>query len=223
MTTMLSDVLDRGTAWTARREGFRLPAAGKTGTTNDYFDSWFVGYTPSLVTGVWIGYDQPKTIVGNGYAAELAVPLWGRFMAAATKTAKPERFPMPGTISTARICLLSGKLAGEGCRDVVSVSEEGEITRGSHEYTEYFVRGTEPTEYCELHNTIHALATTGSMTSAPVARPSTPATLSPTRPDAAARSAERGDAPDRDADAEADREEEQPQRRRGFWGRLFGR
>jgi penicillin-binding protein 1A len=226
MTTMLSDVLDRGTAWTARREGFRLPAAGKTGTTNDYFDSWFVGYTPSLVTGVWIGYDQPKTIVGNGYAAELAVPLWGRFMAAATRTAKPERFQTPRTITTARICLLSGKLAAEGCRDAVTVTDEGEIERVSHEYTEYFVEGTEPTEYCPLHGTVHALATSGTLTEAPVARPSTPATLSP-RPAAAAGAAERDDTSDRTADrdekADEDRQEEQPQRRRGFWGRLFGR
>jgi 1A family penicillin-binding protein len=230
MTTMLADVVDRGTAWTARREGFRLPAAGKTGTTNDYFDSWFVGYTPSLVAGVWIGYDQPRTIIGNGYAAELAVPLWGRFMAAATKTAKPERFQAPRTITTARICLLSGKLARDGCRDAVSVNEEGEITRQSHEYTEYFAEGTEPTEYCELHGTVHTVATTGVLTEAPVARPSTPATLSPTRPAAPAREAERDERADRSngdresaSGADREREEEQPQRRRGFWGRLFGR
>jgi membrane peptidoglycan carboxypeptidase len=63
-----------------RREGFTLPAAGKTGTTNDYRDAWFVGYTPKVVTGVWVGYDTPRTIISNGYAAELAVPIWARFM-----------------------------------------------------------------------------------------------------------------------------------------------
>ena len=58
-----SDVVNYGTAWKARRVGFMLPAAGKTGTTNDYVDAWFVGYTPKLVAGVWIGFDQPKTIL----------------------------------------------------------------------------------------------------------------------------------------------------------------
>jgi penicillin-binding protein 1A len=65
--------------------GFTLPAGGKTGTTNDYKDAWFIGFTPSIVTGVWVGYDQPRTIRREGYAAELAVPMWTRFMKAATK------------------------------------------------------------------------------------------------------------------------------------------
>jgi penicillin-binding protein 1A len=95
MTSMMSDVINGGTAWQARRVGFTLPAAGKTGTTNDYRDAWFVGFTPHLVTGVWIGYDMPRTIIANGYAGELAVPLWGRFMAAATRNDKPDRFTMP--------------------------------------------------------------------------------------------------------------------------------
>ncbi len=69
MSTMMADVINAGTATTARAAGFTLPAAGKTGTTNDYHDAWFVGFTPKLVTGVWVGYDQPKTIIGNGYAA----------------------------------------------------------------------------------------------------------------------------------------------------------
>ena len=84
MAEMLADVVNSGTAWPARREGFMLPAAGKTGTTNDYHDAWFVGFTPRLATGVWVGYDQPRTIIGRGYAAELAVPLWARFMKEAT-------------------------------------------------------------------------------------------------------------------------------------------
>ena len=75
LTSMLEDVVNAGTAAQARQLGFRLPAAGKTGTTNDYRDAWFVGYTPRLVTGVWVGYDEPRTIMRGGYAAELAVPL----------------------------------------------------------------------------------------------------------------------------------------------------
>ena len=85
MADMLRGVIDAGTGNGARRYGFRLPAGGKTGTTNDYKDAWFVGFTPSVVAGVWVGFDQPRTIRGGGYASELAVPLWGRFMAAATR------------------------------------------------------------------------------------------------------------------------------------------
>jgi 1A family penicillin-binding protein len=85
MADMLRGVIEGGTGWGVRQLGFMLPAGGKTGTTNDYRDAWFIGFTPSLVTGVWVGYDQPKTIRREGYAAELAVPMWARFMKAATK------------------------------------------------------------------------------------------------------------------------------------------
>ena len=85
MASMLADVINAGTAYRARQSGFTLPAAGKTGTTNDYVDAWFVGFTPKLVTGVWIGFDQPKTIIRNGYAGEIAVPLWASFMKVATR------------------------------------------------------------------------------------------------------------------------------------------
>ena len=95
MSNMMADVINAGTGAPARSVGFRLPAAGKTGTTNDYHDAWFVGFTPRLATGVWIGYDQPRTIIGGGYASVLAVPVWGRFMAAATRKDKPEWFSAP--------------------------------------------------------------------------------------------------------------------------------
>ena len=85
MASMLADVINAGTAYRARQTGFTLPAAGKTGTTNDYVDAWFVGFTPKLVTGVWVGFDQPKTIIRNGYAGEIAVPLWAGFMKVATQ------------------------------------------------------------------------------------------------------------------------------------------
>lgn len=89
MADMLRGVIDAGTGSAARRYGFTLPAGGKTGTTNDYKDAWFVGFTPSVAAGVWIGFDQPRTIRRGGYASELAVPLWGRFMKAATRGDKP--------------------------------------------------------------------------------------------------------------------------------------
>jgi penicillin-binding protein 1A len=89
MTSMLSDVVNFGTAYRARQEGFLRPAAGKTGTTNDYVDAWFVGFTPKVVTGVWIGFDKPQTIIARGFAGELAVPMWARFMKQATAQDKP--------------------------------------------------------------------------------------------------------------------------------------
>jgi penicillin-binding protein 2D len=95
MADMLRGVIDAGTGYGARQSGFSLPAGGKTGTTNDYKDAWFIGFTPSLVSGVWVGYDQPRTIRREGYAAELAVPMWSRFMKAATKGDEPKWIPRP--------------------------------------------------------------------------------------------------------------------------------
>jgi membrane peptidoglycan carboxypeptidase len=85
MADMLADVIDFGTGSGARRLGFDLPAGGKTGTTNDYRDAWFIGFTPTLVAGVWVGYDQPRMIRPRGYASDLAVPLWTQFMKSATR------------------------------------------------------------------------------------------------------------------------------------------
>src|SRR5438045_8047906 len=89
MTSQLMEqVLTTGTAASAKSLGFRLPAAGKTGTTNDYKDAWFVGYTSQLTCGVWVGFDQPTTIVPRGYGAALALPVWTQVM-----TKAPQRDP----------------------------------------------------------------------------------------------------------------------------------
>ena len=71
MSSMLSDVISGGTATAARSAGFRLPAAGKTGTTDDYSDAWFVGYTPHLITGVWFGFDTSFNVGAADAAARL--------------------------------------------------------------------------------------------------------------------------------------------------------
>src|SRR3954464_4308662 len=68
MSNMMADVINAGTGARARQIGFKLRAAGKTGTTNDFKDAWFIGYTPKLVTGVWVGFDEPRTILPNGFA-----------------------------------------------------------------------------------------------------------------------------------------------------------
>jgi penicillin-binding protein 1A len=100
MADMLRGVIDGGTGYGVRQMGFTLPAGGKTGTTNDYKDAWFIGFTPNLVTGVWVGYDQPQTIRRHGYAAELAVPLWTRFMKVATKGQKANWIVRPRGANT---------------------------------------------------------------------------------------------------------------------------
>jgi 1A family penicillin-binding protein len=151
MSTMLADVVDAGTANRARTMGFRLPAAGKTGTTNDFVDAWFVGFTPHLVAGVWVGYDTPRTIVKNGFAGHLAVPIWATFMKAATKDDEPVWFDTPRNVVGVEVCRLSGHLPGEGCRHAASISPTGEVTYKSMVYTDYFVRGSEPRQTCTAH------------------------------------------------------------------------
>jgi 1A family penicillin-binding protein len=153
MTSMMADVINAGTGADARRLGFTLPAAGKTGTTNDFHDAWFVGFTPKLATGVWVGFDRPRTILPNGFAATIAVPVWSAFMKAATRNDKPEWLKLPPSVTTARVCSLSGKLASDGCQDAEVVARDGSIERRSLVYTEYFASGTQPTEFCEMHPT----------------------------------------------------------------------
>ena len=94
---LMQEVLTQGTAASARSLGFKLPAAGKTGTTNDYKDAWFIGYTSTLTCGVWVGFDQPTTIIPHGYGAALALPVWTQVMnkAAQHYPAEPLQPTMP--------------------------------------------------------------------------------------------------------------------------------
>jgi 1A family penicillin-binding protein len=163
MSNMLADVINAGTGARARSLGFTLPAAGKTGTTNDFHDAWFVGFTPRLAAGVWVGFDQPKTILPNGFAADVAVPIWAAFMKAATKGAKPEWMAPPRGITTASVCRLSGQLATSECEHVDVVDKNGQIENRSLVYTEYFLTGTEPHESCELHQPNSILSTIASI------------------------------------------------------------
>ena len=173
MTSMLTDVLNGGTGWQARRFGFTRPAAGKTGTTNGYRDAWFIGYTPRLATGVWIGYDYPRTIAARGYAATVAVPLWGRFMTIATRNEKLTPFQPPRSVTSVAICRISGKRATEACRHDFVFDSAGYPTERSNVYTEYFVRGTEPVEYCDVHVRPY-VAWPGATVAAPVPQLPTP-------------------------------------------------
>jgi penicillin-binding protein 1A len=113
---LMEEVLTRGTAASARSLGFKLPAAGKTGTTNDYKDAWFMGYTSTLTCGVWVGFDQPVTIIPHGYGAALALPVWTQLMnkAAQHYPAEPLQPTMP--IQHAMVCSISNHLATTGCQ-----------------------------------------------------------------------------------------------------------
>jgi penicillin-binding protein 1A len=115
---ILSKVMDEGTGRGARNAGYKAPAYGKTGTTNDYVDAWFVGYTDKLTTGVWVGLDQPKTIMNKGYGSTLALPIWTEVMKTAETCGFPgEKIaPPPGTVDTV-LCRECGLLQGRKTRN----------------------------------------------------------------------------------------------------------
>ncbi|MEY2497207.1 MAG: penicillin-binding protein [Verrucomicrobiota bacterium] len=112
---LMEEVLISGTAATAKSLGFKLPAAGKTGTTNDYKDAWFVGYTTALTCGVWVGFDQPKTIIPRGYGAALALPVWTQVMTKAAQRYPAQAFEPTMPQTHAAVCSISNHLATTGC------------------------------------------------------------------------------------------------------------
>jgi 1A family penicillin-binding protein len=225
MASMLADVVNAGTGYRARQAGFTAPAAGKTGTTNDYFDVWFIGFTPKVVTGVWVGFDQPRTIMKDGYAGEVAVPLWANVMKVATKGHKPEWFERPSNVVGVNVCRLSGHLPNAGCGHIEQIGRDGRIEQRSMIYTEYFVRGTQPRTACPLHPspsfvTVSAenapdITAEGGVPGAIAATTGVTTPVTPAARAAAAKVEERK--------VEKDEKAEPEERRRGFWGRLFGR
>ena len=222
MASMLADVINAGTAYRARQTGFTLPAAGKTGTTNDYVDAWFVGFTPHLVTGVWIGFDQPKTIIRNGYAGEIAVPLWASFMKVATRGDKPDWISRPASVIGANVCRISGKLPNGGCDRVEVVNRDGMVESRSMIYTEYFVKGTQPTTVCPLHEPgsfMDALAGVFGKDSGPPPVPIDSTGL----PSAPSTPASTSGSPAASAPPVAGGTVEEPApKKKGFWSRIFG-
>jgi penicillin-binding protein 1B len=131
VTSLLQGAIDRGTAASARRLGLARSAAGKTGTSNDLRDAWFVGYTPDLVAGVWVGVDSGASL--RLTAAQAALPLWTSFIEQASAGHPPRTFAPPPGIVTAKIDPMSGLRVGRGCSGGVD---------------EIFIQGTEPTESC---------------------------------------------------------------------------
>jgi penicillin-binding protein 1A len=212
MSSMLADVINAGTGATARRAGFTLPAAGKTGTTNDFNDAWFVGYTPHLVAGVWVGFDQPHTILPRGFAADLAVPMWAKFMKTATKDDKPDWILPPRGVTSASVCRMSGKLATDGCQDVEVIDANEHVEHRSMVYTEYFADGTEPTTYCDLHPTRGILSKVA--TAIGIEEKPAPVHTDDVSP-APATAATSGS-------VEPPPPAPQDKKKRGFWSKLFG-
>ena len=136
MVTMLQDVVDRGTGSAARRYGVRGAIGGKTGTTNDYHDAWFVGFSSSVVAGVWVGFDQPERIRDAGSGARVALPIWSDFMRRVSRRLPSAPFTPPGQMRTEELCTLSYLHTVEGCPT----------------YVEYFKDGDDiPTRLCTIH------------------------------------------------------------------------
>jgi penicillin-binding protein 1B len=134
VTNMMRSVLNEGTGAAARAAGFSLDAAGKSGTTNDLRDAWFVGFTPELLTVVWVGFDdnQPVGLTGS----QAALPIWTDFMKAATAGRPSREFDVPEGVTFVEIDRDNGKLAAPTC---------------PRKFTESFLVGTEPVELCDVH------------------------------------------------------------------------
>jgi penicillin-binding protein 1A len=136
MTSMLRGVIDAGTGTVIREMGIDGPVAGKTGTTNDGADTWFVGYTPVLVAGFWFGYDTPRSLGRSASGARMAAPAWARFYRDGWRERGPT-WVAPDGLVAANIDPETGGLASEWCPT-------------SHR--EWFRVGTEPHERCGHHD-----------------------------------------------------------------------
>jgi penicillin-binding protein 1A len=136
MVSMLQDVVSRGTGASVRNYGVRGAIAGKTGTTNDYRDAWFVGFNSSVVVGVWVGFDQPQKIREGGSGARLALPIWADFMRRTARRLPSAPFQVPGGLEGHELCRISYLQPLDGCP----------------KYTEYFKDGDEvPSQLCPIH------------------------------------------------------------------------
>ena len=136
MTSMLRDVVERGTGAPARAWGVRGPVAGKTGTTDGYHDAWFVGFSTKVVAAVWVGFDQPAPIGRDAYGARVALPIWAEFMKRTARALPPAEFPVPSGLHAEQLCSVSYMQAVDGCPI----------------YTEYFKDGdSAPSALCTIH------------------------------------------------------------------------
>lgn len=136
MTSLMEDVIARGTGASVQRFGLRGAVAGKTGTTDDFKDAWFVGYSPRIVVGVWVGFDQPATIGRDAVGGRIAAPIWADFMKRASRVVGAGVFHAPATLETEPLCRVSYKQPVDGCPL----------------YTEYFKASDgKPRQHCQIH------------------------------------------------------------------------
>jgi penicillin-binding protein 1B len=135
VTNMMRSVLNEGTGASARAAGFALDGAGKSGTTNDLRDAWFVGFTPELMTVVWVGLDDNQALGLSG--SQAALPIWTQFMIRALAGHQSTAFQVPDGITFVDIDRDTGKLATPSCPRV---------------FHEAFLTGSEPTETCSVHS-----------------------------------------------------------------------
>lgn len=136
MVTMLRDVIDRGTGSPAHALGVGGPIGGKTGTTDGYRDAWFIGFSSSVVVGVWVGFDEPASIGREAYGARIALPIWADFMKRAAAARPAAEFAVPDGLDAIELCNVSYLRPVEDCPV----------------YTEYFKEGDAvPTELCPIH------------------------------------------------------------------------
>jgi penicillin-binding protein 1A len=130
ITNLMQSVVSSGTGHRASLIG--RPVAGKTGTTNDSKDAWFVGYIPQIVAGVWVGYDQERSLGAGGSGGQAAAPIWAEFMEKSVAGLPTEDFEATENVTFVLINPRTGKLAREGTPGAVM---------------ECFIKGTEPNSY----------------------------------------------------------------------------
>jgi penicillin-binding protein 1A len=126
LVDMMKEVVDRGTASGIRRLGFSAPAAGKTGTTNDYKDAWFTGYTPNLSTSVWVGYDQKRELKDKNHrgitGGRGGAPIWAKYMMKITSDQPPRDFAIPAGIRFQTVDVATGRPPTESTADTIRVA-----------------------------------------------------------------------------------------------------
>ncbi len=136
--SMLESAVTEGTGWVVRARGVDVPMGGKTGTTNDNMDAWFVGYTPTLVAAVWVGHDERRPLGAHGSGAGIAAPIWADFYRTGwSDDSGGAGWVAPDGIVPVVIDAETGLLAGDYCP----------TTR-----VEWFRAGTQPTEECDQHD-----------------------------------------------------------------------
>ncbi|MCP4850069.1 MAG: hypothetical protein GY899_19185 [Verrucomicrobiaceae bacterium] len=177
VNSCLQDALERGTAKESySKYGLRdKNAAGKTGTTHNFTDLWFIGYNSEVTCGVWTGFDYPKTIYRGAFSNAIALPVWVDVMNASSEAFPSKRIPVPDGCQTVEICIKSGHLATDSCYEELPGKEQGARKIQRCTYKEFIRKKNDFRHYCRFHSTdrerIEHPLITGFPTSKPPPRP----------------------------------------------------